>query len=106
MTENLKNDKWTTLTIRIPPELRGYGPAIKRFVDAMIYKLRRNAHKGKWEKLEVTDAVVSLKAEVIELAKAVEDSSTAEILMEGADVANMALIVTEIVLEARGVEAG
>lgn len=104
MAEQLdKNGEWMILTIRVPPELRGYGPSLIRFFDAMVFKLRRNAHKGKWETLPLGKAMSDLQGEVGELIMAVKNCNTSEILMEGADVANTALIVADIALEARGV---
>lgn len=105
MAENLKTDEaWTSIEIRLPPELKGYGPSIRRFVDAMVFKLRRNAHKGKWEDVPMPKALSMLDKEWRELIDATKTGSTSEILMEAADVANQALIVAEIAMEARGVE--
>lgn len=102
MTENLKDGaEWGVLPIRIPPELRGYEPEMQKFFDAMVFKLRRNAHKGKWETLPMALAMDRLNDENGELAAAVSNGSTMEILMEAADVANMALIVANISLEVR-----
>lgn len=99
--EDLSDEEWTTLRIRIPPELSGYGPELRRFLDAMIYKLRRNAHKGKWEDVPLGRAFSLLEDEVTELHSVIDEGSTAEILMEAADVANMALITANIAMEAR-----
>lgn len=102
MAEKLDDkNEWGSITIRLPPELKGYGPSLIRFFDAMVYKLRRNAHKGKWESVPMARALTALDNERKELADAVTYGSTTETLMEGADVANQALIVTEIALEAR-----
>lgn len=102
MTEVLNDqDAWTDLRIRVPPELSRYGPDLQRFFDAMIYKLRRNAHKGKWETVPMEKAIEMWKGECGELLKAVVGGSTSEILMESADVANMALIIANIAIEVR-----
>lgn len=102
MVDKLNDQKeWGVVIIRVPPELKGYEPSLTRFFDAMIYKLRRNAHKGKWEKMRMQEAMQALHGESVELQWALTNSSTMEILMEGADVANQALIVTEIALEVR-----
>lgn len=104
MSEKLdKNGEWGTIVVRLPPELKGYGPSLIRFFDAMVFKLRRNAHKGKWEAMPLEKAMSDLQGEVGELITAVKNCNTSEILMEGADVANEALIVADIALEARGV---
>lgn len=100
MTERLEDKgEWGTLLIRLPPELADYRKEIQRFVDAMIYKLRRNAHKGKWEGLNLEEAIKRTFGEVHELDDAVKRGSTSEVLMEAADVANQALIVANIGLE-------
>lgn len=107
MAEGLHNGKdgWGELKIAVPPELVKLGvmPSLQRFFDAMIYKLRRNAHKGRWETLPLEKAYADLGVEVSELEVALHSGSTSEILMEAADVANEALIVSEIAMEARGV---
>lgn len=99
--EHLSDQDWSTLRIQIPPELSGYGPELLRFFDAMIYKLRRNAHKGKWEDVPITRAFGLLEDEVGELEAAIKVGSTSEVLMEAADVANLALIAANIAMEAR-----
>lgn len=101
MAENLNKAEWTAITIKLPPELAGYGPSLIRFFDAMVFKLRRNAHKGKWEAVPLPDAMSALEREASELREALAHGSTMEMLMEAADVANQALIVAEISLEVR-----
>lgn len=104
MAEDLNKAEWGTIAIRVPPELRDYYPSLIRFFDAMIFKLRRNAHKGKWEKVPLLRAMSALDNEAAELREAVSHGNTSEILMEAADVANQALIVAEITLEVRSGE--
>lgn len=87
------------MTLYIPPEVEPYKDDIRRFVDAMIYKLRRNARKGRWEKVDLTKAMELLRDEVHELHVAIDEGNTTEIVLEGADVANFALIATAIALE-------
>lgn len=108
MSENLSDDvEWGSIIIRVPPELATYGPSLTRFFDAMVYKLRRNAHKGKWENVPLPAAMASLRRETEELQLAVENGNTMEALMEAADTANQALIVAEIALEVRsGTQTG
>lgn len=101
MSENLNNDEWEAITIKLPPELAAYRGSLTRFFDAMVYKLRRNAHKGKWEAVPLPRAMTALMSEARELEEALRHGSTMEILMEAADVANQALIVAEIGLEVR-----
>jgi hypothetical protein len=105
VTENLSDAGWTTITVSIPPEVAAIGvvPDIQRFVDAMIYKIRRNCHKGHWNSLTLEQATEDLRGEVAEFEGALKSGSTMEILMEAADVANEAMIAANIALEARGV---
>lgn len=102
MTENLKEGV-TPITIAVPNELSYMRADLQRFFDAMIYKLRRNRHKGRWENVDLALATKRLGDEIAELNLAISDGSTAEILMEAADVGNMALIVGAVALEAKGV---
>lgn len=106
MVEKLDDKgEWGTLPIRVPPELMALkmGPDLQRFFDAMIYKLRRNSRKGRFETVSLELALEQLHAEVKELTASPATGSTSEILMEAADVANMALIMANISLEVRGV---
>lgn len=103
MTENLSKTPGVTIQVAVPPELHdlGIAPDLQRFFDAMVYKLRRNAHKGRWPDLKIADVQKDLGEEVDELAAVIDTGSTAEILMEAADVANEALILAAIALEAK-----
>jgi NTP pyrophosphatase (non-canonical NTP hydrolase) len=104
MSEALNDDTpWTTVTINIPPELNGYEADFIRFWDAMVFKMRRNAHRGKWQDVPLDTAFVALANEVDELKTAIRHGSTSEILFESADCANEALIVAAIGLEKAGV---
>ena len=104
MAENL-DDKapWTTVSIGIPPELKGYEADFKRAWDGMVFKMRRNVVKGKWENVPLDVALSGLDGEVAELKEAVVNGNVMEITLEAADVANMALIVAAIGLEKAGV---
>lgn len=73
-----------------------YEPEIKQLVDAMRYKLKKNAHKGRWEDLTIADAIKRLREEVVELEEAASRDSEIEIILEAADVANFALIVANL----------
>ena len=90
---------YNKLTVVVPHELTPIVPDLQRFFDAMVYKLRRNAHKGRWADLSVDDALQRLREEVGELHESVLAGSSIEITMEAADVANFALIVANIALE-------
>lgn len=87
------------LTIEIPIEVGPYREELRRFFDAMIYKLRKNAHKGKWEGRELGGELDKLRDEVSELAEAISEGNSVEIVLEGADVANFALIISSIAAE-------
>lgn len=89
-----------TLAIHVPPELVAIGvaPDLQRMFDAMIYKLRRNAHKGRWQEKPLDVALSDLRAEVAELEDAARGGSSVETMMEAADVANVALITAAIAL--------
>ena len=91
------------LVIAVPVELAHLRPDLQRFFDAMIYKLRRNKHKGRWEDLTLGGSSDKLLGEVNELNAAIEEGSTMEILFEAADVANFALILAAIALEGKNV---
>lgn len=65
----------------------------------MVYKLKVHHRKGRWENKAVVEYVPLLDEEVVELKEAVDGGNMVEILTEGADVANMALIVSAIAIE-------
>lgn len=87
------------LQIFLPPEVEQYRHDIRRFVEAMVYKLGVHAAKGKWEKYNITETVGKLQGEVAELQEAVLRGNMVEILLESADVANYALIASAISME-------
>jgi NTP pyrophosphatase (non-canonical NTP hydrolase) len=72
---------------------------LKQFVDAMRYKLKKNAHKGKWEDLDLPTAIQRLKDEVAELEEATSRDSSIEVILEAADVANFAMMVCNIAMK-------
>lgn len=65
----------------------------------MVYKLGKNAHKGRWENIEIMDALEMLTAERDELERAIGRGNMVEIMLEAADVANFALIVAAMMIE-------
>lgn len=83
----------------IPPEVEPYADDIRRFVDAMVYKLKVHHKKGRWNGKTVEDYAPLLYGEVRELDEAMNGGNMVEILTEGADVANMALIISAIAIE-------
>lgn len=91
----------TEMPVFLPAELHHLEPVIHRFFDAMVYKLRRNAHKPSFETLDLEQSLKHLNVEVQELIKAMAEGNQAEILLESADVANFALILASIAIEGR-----
>lgn len=72
------------------------------FVDAMRYKLANNKYRGqrRWEEDGIGVIMDRLRREVDELAEAIRGGNTAEIMMEGADVGNFAMMVVTIAIRA------
>lgn len=87
------------LQLRLAPEMAQYADALRRFFDAMLYKMERNVHKGRWEDLPLAEAVTMLKDEVVELEAELERGNSVKITLEAADVANFALIAASIATE-------
>lgn len=83
----------------IPPEIADLEPALKRFFDAMIYKLRKHAGKGRWEAKDLDKIQELLVEEVGELAEAIQEGNQIETVLEAADVANYAMIAAAIAIE-------
>jgi hypothetical protein len=86
----------STTAMKEPPD---YTDDFRRFVDAMKYKMRRNAHKGRWEDIGLIEALTLLNKEVEELRIAIIEGNMVEILLEAADVANFAMIVSAIAID-------
>ena len=82
-----------------PPELMPLFKAVQRFFQGMIYKLRKNKSKGRWEGADLGKVMELLKAEVAELQKAIEEGNDVEILLEACDIANFAMIAASIAIE-------
>lgn len=87
------------MNIFVPKELSHIEGDLRRFFDAMIYKLRKNRDKGRWENLSIEDALKMLRDEVSELDEAIAEGSTIDMILECADVANFGLILSSIALE-------
>lgn len=90
------------MEIYIPPELQFIEQELHVFIDAMLYKLEKNKHKGKWENQSLISLVSRLEGEMDELAKAIDDHSTTDILMEAADIANYAMMIADIAIKGQG----
>lgn len=74
---------------------------IRPFVDSMRYKLAVNRHKGTsadWEKLDPDALLKRLADEVEELREAIAGGNCTEIMLEGADIANFAMIISYIAI--------
>lgn len=89
------------MQVTVPESLLEYEHDLHRFFDAMLYKLDQNAHKGKWT-YPLGEAMNKLDAEVAELKEALTGRNMIEIVLEGADVANMALIAANIAIDRGG----
>lgn len=87
------------LAFILPPEVQQYRDEIRRFVEAMVYKLSRHASKGKWENTSIDKAADLLDGEVKELREAILRGNMVEVLLESADVANYAMIISAISME-------
>jgi len=99
VTEN--NPMWS-YTESHPPENGGYEREVDFFMDAMLYKLNHNRHKGKWEDLDLKATLKKLRDEVDELEKAMHEGNAIEIILEAADVANYAMIAANIAIRDGG----
>jgi NTP pyrophosphatase (non-canonical NTP hydrolase) len=88
-----------TITFQVAREVMPYTNDIRRFVDAMAYKLKKNARKGRWEELSLDAAIAFLEDEVRELKDAMRGGNTVEIVLEAADVANFAMIAASIAID-------
>jgi len=76
-----------------------YEHELKQFVDCMRYKLHKNRSKGKWEDLDLQQAIIKLKDEVDELIEATQNNNQIEIILEASDVANYAMIIANIAMQ-------
>lgn len=89
----------STLCVSIPPEVEPYTNDIRRFIDAMVYKLRVHHKKGRWEELSIQRVLELMTGEEAELRQAVDGGNTVDVLLEAADVANYAMIAASIAVE-------
>lgn len=87
------------LEVLLPDEVEQYAPDIRRFLDAMVYKLKVHHKKGRWESMSIEDAQAKLAGEIEELDDAIAGGNLIEILTEAADVANYAMIIASIATE-------
>lgn len=87
------------LIVNVPHTLKHVVVPLKRFIDAMVYKLHVHRSKGRWEALDLDTTLLLLEEEVTELKNAMGDGNSIDILLESADVANFAMIASSIALE-------
>jgi hypothetical protein len=83
----------------IPANCAAYRDDIRRHVQSMIYKLSQNAHKGRWQELNLVAVIKCLKRETEELEEAIAEDNYIKIILESADVSNFALIAASIATE-------
>jgi len=99
ISEHLTKGPMNSLTFYLPAELEMARHEIRRFFEAVLFKLRKNAHRGKWEGYNLAKAFELLDGEIQELNQAAREGNSVEILLEGADVAAYALIIASIAVE-------
>lgn len=88
-----------TIEINLPPSIENLERPLKSFFEAMVYKLHKNAHKGRWEHIGIGDAFQGMAGESEELNEAIGRRSNIEIVLEAADVANFAMIIANIAMK-------
>lgn len=88
------------MNIHIPDVLKVDELRIRRFVDAMIYKLKLRAPDKKGFNTSTIETYLSkLKLEIEELEEAVAEGNHLEITLEAADVANFAMLLSVTAIE-------
>lgn len=92
----------SNISIFIPPELERNEIAIKRFFDAMVYKLRKNASKPSFERSDAAHCIARIKSETEEMEQAIAEGNIVETLLEGADIANFALLAATSAIDRDG----
>lgn len=89
------------MKIFIPTNLSNHEPELKRHVEAMVYKLRKNAHKGKWEGVTIDELFSLMVDEMKELHAAINEGTSIEIALEAADISNFAMMIAAVAIEGR-----
>lgn len=90
------------IVVRIPASVAPFAGDIQRFMDAMVYKLEKNAHKGRWADRGSIDNLELLRKEVAELEEAIHENNLVKVMLESADVANFALIQAALAMGQKG----
>lgn len=76
--------------------LKQYGPFDKEiaiFAAMLRVKMEKNAHRGRWEQADLSKLLDHLDKETDELRAAIAEGKLPEIMMEAADVGNLAMII-------------
>lgn len=94
------------ITIFLPAPLVKNQHQIKRFFDAMVFKLRKNAHKPSFERTDVQHCLARIKWETGELEQAIAEGNTVDIVLEAADIGNFALLASVAAIERSGTGVG
>lgn len=89
------------MTIPLPPEIAHLRPDLERFTHYMIFKLAKNAHKGRWEDMDLASLFRRMVEEKDELYEAIDRGNMVEILLEAADVANFAMMIAAAAIEGK-----
>lgn len=71
---------------------------LQMFFEAMIYKLHKNHHKGKWENVSILDLEKLLLGEVEELKEAIRGGNSLAMILEAADVGNFAMMMSSVAM--------
>lgn len=96
---NPVDDPANWISFYLPPEIGPLRHELRRFIEAAIYKLRKNAHKSKWEHGDIEKAFRQMQSEIEELKQAIAENNSIEILLESSDVSNFAMIIASIATE-------
>ena len=86
------------IRIVLPNELDDLAPEVRTFVEAMVYKLYKNRHKGKWEGMSLDSLENLLRDEVAELHDAIQRQNSTWVLLEAADIANFAMMIANVAI--------
>jgi hypothetical protein len=86
-----------------PSELVDLRHPFRRFVEACVYKLRKNAHKRSYDEADLPELFALMRGEIDELERAVAEGNSVETLLESSDVANMAMLIATVAMK-RGIK--
>lgn len=86
-----------------PPELADLLHPFRRFVEAMTYKLRKNAGKKSYDEADLPQLFELLRGEIDELEQAVAEGNSIETLLEASDAANFCMLIASVAMK-RGIK--